>query len=100
MIDTNVVSELRRAKPAQKVRAFVGGQAGDTEGLSREESVASESVEELAEEGQAYEASVVDAIENAPNADQGEIRTRQVPEDDVPQEYLDGDSPTTRSGGL
>lgn len=30
LIDTNVVSELRRAKPAQKVRAFVGGQAGDT----------------------------------------------------------------------
>jgi len=30
LIDTNVVSELQRAKPAQKVRAFVGGQAGDT----------------------------------------------------------------------
>ena len=30
MIDTNVLSELRRAKPALKVRAFVGGQPGDT----------------------------------------------------------------------
>lgn len=29
LIDTNVVSELRRAKPNQKVRAFVAGQAGD-----------------------------------------------------------------------
>jgi toxin FitB len=29
LIDTNVVSELRRAKPAQKVRAFVAGQPGD-----------------------------------------------------------------------
>src|SRR3954452_2919890 len=68
-----------------------GGQSGDTEGLSRDGYADSESVEELAEEGQAYEAEVIDAIENAPNADQGEIRTRQVPEDDVPQEYLDGD---------
>ena len=35
-----------------------GGQAGDTEGLSEEESVDSESVEELVEEGQAFEATL------------------------------------------
>src|SRR5689334_6039931 len=29
LIDTNVVSELRRARPSQKVRAFVAGQPGD-----------------------------------------------------------------------
>ena len=29
LIDTNVVSELRRARPNQKVRAFVAGQIGD-----------------------------------------------------------------------
>ena len=29
LIDTNVVSELRRARPAQKVRAFVAAQPGD-----------------------------------------------------------------------
>lgn len=68
-----------------------GGQAGDTEGLSREELSSSESVEELIEEGQAYEAEVISGIENAPEADRGEVRTRQVPEDDVPQEYLDED---------
>jgi hypothetical protein len=68
-----------------------GGQSGDTEGLSREELSGPESVEELIEEGQAYEAEVIDGIENVPDADQGEIRTRQVPEDDVPQEYLDKD---------
>jgi hypothetical protein len=67
------------------------GQSGDTIGLSREERSGPESIEELAEEGQAYEAEVLDGIENAPDADQGEVRTRQVPEDDVPQEYLDGD---------
>jgi hypothetical protein len=68
-----------------------GGQSGDTMGLPREEISGPESIEELAEEGQAFEAEVLDGVENAPDADQGEIRTRQVPEDDVPQEYLDGD---------
>lgn len=68
-----------------------GGQAGDTEGLSEEESVDSESVEELVEEGQAFEAGVISGVENAPDADQGGVRTRQVPVDDVPQEYLDED---------
>ena len=65
-----------------------GGQSGDIEGLPRVEVADSESVEELAEEGQAFEAEVVDAVENAP---EGELRTREVPEDDVPQEYLDED---------
>jgi hypothetical protein len=27
--------------------------------------------------------------ENALNADQGDVKTHEVPEDDVPQEYLD-----------
>jgi hypothetical protein len=68
-----------------------GGQSGDTEGLSRAEFADSESVEELLEEGQAFEAGIVSGIENAPDADKGGVRTRQVPEDDVPQEYLDED---------
>ena len=68
-----------------------GGQSGDTEGLSRAELADSESVEELLEEGQAFEAGVVSGVENAPDADKGGVRTRQVPEDDVPQEYLDKD---------
>jgi hypothetical protein len=68
-----------------------GGQSGDTEGLSREELAASESVEELLEEGQAFEAGIISGVENAPDADKGGVRTRQVPEDDVPQEYLDED---------
>jgi len=68
-----------------------GGQSGDTEGVSRDELADSESVEELLEEGQAFEAGIVEGVENAPDADQGEVRTREVPEDDVPQEYLDED---------
>ena len=65
-----------------------GGQSGDLEGLPEEALADSESVEELVEEGQAFEAGIVDAIENAPD---GEVRTREVPEDDVPKEYLDED---------
>ena len=67
------------------------GQSGDIEGLSRDEIADSESVEELIEEGQAFEAGVVSGVENARNADEGGVRTREVPEDDVPQEYLDED---------
>ena len=67
------------------------GQSGDTTGLSRSEYADSESVEELVEEGQSFEAGIVSGVENAPDADQGEVRTHEVPEDDVPQEYLDQD---------
>lgn len=68
-----------------------GGQSGDTEGLASVPLADSESVEELLEEGQAFEAGIVSGVENARDADKGEVRTRQVPEDDVPQEYLDED---------
>ena len=64
-----------------------GGQSGDTQGLSDSEEATSESVRELAEEGQAFEAGIISGVENAPDADAGPIRTREVPEDDVPPEY-------------
>jgi hypothetical protein len=64
-----------------------GGQSGDNQGLSRKESADSESVEELSEEGQEYEAEVISGVENARDPDQGEVTTKEVPEDDVPAEY-------------
>jgi len=67
--------------------AASGGQSGDTQGLSRRSYDDSESVEELMEEGQYMEAEAVSGVENAPDADKGEVRTREVPEDDVPEEY-------------
>jgi hypothetical protein len=67
------------------------GQSGDTEGLSRLEEADSESVEELVEEGQAFEAGVVEGVEEADDADMHEVETREVPEDDVPPEYRDQD---------
>jgi hypothetical protein len=64
------------------------GQAGDTQGLSETPVSTSESVAELVEEGQYFEAGILSGIENAPDADESEIETREVPEDDVPLEYL------------
>jgi|HubBroStandDraft_2_1064218.scaffolds.fasta_scaffold101724_2 hypothetical protein len=67
------------------------GQSGDLQGLSNSASADSESVDELLEEGNAFEAEIVEGVQNVPDADRGEIRTREVPEDDVPAEYLDKD---------
>jgi hypothetical protein len=71
--------------------AASGGQSGDTQGLSRRSYDDSESVEELIEEGQYAEAEAVSGVENARDADQGEVKTRQFPEDDVPEEYQNED---------
>jgi hypothetical protein len=68
------------------------GQSGDTQGLSDIEDVDSESVRELLEEGQTFEAEAVMGVENAPDADVSEVRLKQVREDDVPPEYLDRDN--------
>jgi hypothetical protein len=68
-----------------------GGQSGDLQGLSNSGRANSESVDELLEEGNAFEAEVVKGVEDAGDADEGEVRTHEVPEDDVPGEYLDKD---------
>lgn len=65
------------------------GQSGDTQGLSNIADADSESVEELVEEGQSFEAGVISGVENAPDADRGEVKTTEVREDDVPPEYDD-----------
>ena len=66
-----------------------GGQSGDLQGLSGVEGAASESVEELLEEGNSFEADIVKGVEDAQNADESEVETHEVPEDDVPEEYRD-----------
>jgi hypothetical protein len=101
------ISAKRTAKPKNKARekkrtpepaAFSlkkpgtrsGRQSGDLQGLSRMEGADSESVAELIEEGNPFEADVVLGVESA-DADESEVRTHEVPEDDVPDEYLDKD---------
>jgi hypothetical protein len=64
-----------------------GEQSGDLQGLSNVEGADSESVDELLEEGNAFEADVVQGVEDAGDADEGEVRTHEVPQDDVPDEY-------------
>jgi hypothetical protein len=72
-------------------REVSGMQSGDLQGLSNVESADSESVDELLEEGNAFEAGIVQGIEDSRDREGQEIRTREVPEDDVPDEYLDQD---------
>jgi hypothetical protein len=73
----------------QGLRSRSAGQSGDLQGLSNIESADSESVDELIEEGNAFEADVVAGVESAGDAGEKEVRTHEVPEDDVPGEYLD-----------
>jgi hypothetical protein len=96
------VQKKRRApgksRPAETIRferkglgADSAGQSGDLQGLSNSASADSESVDELLEEGNAFEAEVVEGVQDAPDADRGEVHTHEVEEDDVPEEYLEKD---------
>src|ERR1700686_3164616 len=81
------------AKPANafKKPSRLAVQSGDLQGLSNAETVDSERVGELVEEGNAFEADIVAGVEDAGRHDEREVRTHEVPEDDVPGEYLDKD---------
>lgn len=68
-----------------------GGQSGDLQGLSNLAGADSESVDELLEEGNAFEAEIVKGVQDVPDADVEEVRTREFPEDDVPEEYLENE---------
>ena len=78
----------------RRARAAAAGESGgDFGGVSVVEGADSESPDELLEEGQTFEAGIVSGVENAPDPDQGEVRTHEVPQDDVPEEYDDKDRP-------
>jgi hypothetical protein len=68
-----------------------GGQSGGLQGLSSIEGADSESVDELLEEGNAFEAEAVKGVQDADDADKSEVHTHEVPQDDVPGEYRDKD---------
>jgi hypothetical protein len=76
---------------SEQVRARSAGQSGDLQGLSDRAESNSESVDELIEEGNAFEAGIVSGVEEADGEDEREVHTHEVPEDDVPSEYLDED---------
>ena len=63
------------------------GQSGDIQQIPDLPEADSESVEELVEEGNAFEADVIQGVEQGESPDVSEVTTREVPEDDVPPEY-------------
>jgi hypothetical protein len=65
------------------------GQSGDQQQISDIADANDESVEELLSETNAFEAEAVSGVENAKPPDESEVTTREVPEDDVPEEYRD-----------
>jgi hypothetical protein len=77
--------------PVERPDEKAAGQSGDLQGLSRREVADSESVDELLEEGNAFEAEVLEGVEDAGDQGVREVHTHEVPEDDVPGEYLDKD---------
>ena len=66
-------------------------QSGDLQGISDVADADSESVKELVDQGNAFEADAIEGVENAKDPDVSEVTTRQVPEDDVPEEYRNAD---------
>lgn len=46
-------------------------------------------LEELVDEEQFFEADAIGGVEDAPNPAVAEVRSKQVPEDDLPAEYLE-----------
>ena len=71
-----------------------GGQSGDVTGWDEEPEAGPDSVEELVETGQYYEAEVVEGIEDAPPADEAEVTTHERPageNENIPDEEKPGE---------
>jgi hypothetical protein len=77
----------REAKKNDEAAPAAAGQSGDLQQIPDTASADSESVEELLDEGNAFEADAVLGVENAKEPDLSKVTTREVPEDDVPREY-------------
>src|SRR3984893_3985950 len=69
-----------------RLGARSGEQSGDLQGLSNVQGADSESVDELLEEGNAFEAEVVKGVEDAGDADEGEGGRHEGPEAEGPGE--------------
>src|SRR5262249_17586499 len=89
ILGSQSVETLQLKRRAWEAAAGAGG--GDFGGGSVVQGAAAGRPDELLEEGQTFEAGIVSGVENAPDADQGEVRTHEVSQDDVPEEYDDKD---------
>ncbi len=79
--------QVERVERPKGIGPDSGGQSGDTQGLLESEQTT------LLEEGQYKEAELVEALENAPTADEGTLHPQQAPEEGLPFEYLDEENP-------
>jgi hypothetical protein len=79
--------EIVRPKGRSRV-ARAGAGSGDLQGISSVEEADSESEDELLEEGQSFEAGIIEGVERAGDSE-SEVVTHEVLEDDVPLEYDD-----------
>lgn len=78
--------EFQSQNRAQGTRGLAR-RSEDFEGVSRAEQADSESVDELVEEGNLFEAGAVAGVQEADDADENEVHTHEFSEDDVPEEY-------------
>jgi len=62
---------------AEELASDSAGQSGDAQGLSQSADADEESVEELAETDQAYEAEAVDGLEDAADHPERPVQTRE-----------------------
>ena len=85
------MTDKKRYNQQLERASFSAGQSGGDQGLPRDATADSESVEELLEEGNSFEAGVVFGVENSKDPSVSEVTTHEVPEDDVPGEYLNQD---------
>jgi hypothetical protein len=85
------MSGRNKRKKQDELGPASAGQSGDLQQLSDVTDADSRSVEELVEEGNAFEAEAVQGVEHAEPPDVSEVTTREVPEDDVPAECLNDD---------
>jgi hypothetical protein len=89
MSNPNEVLRTYATVPAKEKRGGPGsgGQSGDTQGLPDVAEADSESVQELVQEGQYFEAEVLLGVETAPEPDIAEVETREAPDDAVPPKH-------------
>jgi hypothetical protein len=76
--------------------AAAAGQAGALQGLPADPEADSQSVRELVEEGNFFEAAVVEGVERAARETESPVHTSEEQEDDVPREYIDHDKDEPR----
>lgn len=71
--------------PGENEQTPEGNQSGDLTGLNKDDYSAGESTAELIEEGQDLEGELVLGVEDAPDADEGEVPTPRTPRSHIPR---------------